>query len=359
MPTPPPVTNPPPEVTVNGAVVTPGTSYTVADVQALPVSSQKDTFLQGTSPRTFTFTGTPLFTLLSSNGLMDATPLDNYVVATGSDGYGIVYSMGEIDAAYRAGNIALVAYDDGTGTFPSIGGGGGLFRTTAPFDSKGGRYVSNLETLTVVDALACFARGTRIATPGGAVAVERLREGDTLLTQDGVARPVRWVGQRRIDCRRHRQPQQVWPVRIAAGAFGDGLPLRDLFLSPDHAVLTDGVLIPVRHLVNGTSIAQVRRGSVHYYHVELDRHDIVLAEGLPAESYLETGARASFSNGGGAVTLHPDFSTRVWEAEGCAPIVVTGPALDAARRRIAANAGALTAAGRDTRRDAKPGTRTR
>ena len=60
VPTPPPVTNPPPTVTLNGDVVSPGTAYTVSDVQALPVSTQTDTFLQGSTPKTFTFTGTPL-----------------------------------------------------------------------------------------------------------------------------------------------------------------------------------------------------------------------------------------------------------------------------------------------------------
>jgi len=159
VPAPPPVTNPPPRVTLNGDVVTPGKAYSVSDVQAMTVSSQKDTFLQDSTPKNFTFTGTPLITLLNSNGLTDTTPLDSYVVATGIDEYGIVYSMGEIDPTYRTGNVALVAYDDGTGTFPSISGGSSLFRTTAPFDSKGGRYVSNLETLAVTGALPCFAAG--------------------------------------------------------------------------------------------------------------------------------------------------------------------------------------------------------
>ena len=123
-------------------------------------------------------------------------------------------------------------------------------------------------------------------------------------------------------------------MRISAGAFGDGRPLRDLWLSPDHAVFVDDVLIPVRHLINGTSVVQVPMNEVTYYHVELPRHDVVLAEGLPAESYLDTGDRCNFDNGGGAVALHPDFSMRVWEAEGCAPLIVTGAQLAAVRQRL-------------------------
>jgi hypothetical protein len=335
VPTPPPVTNPPPTVTLNGDVVSPGTAYTVSDVQALPVSKQTDTFLQGSTPKTFTFTGTPLISLLNSNGLTDSTPLDSYVVATGSDGYGVVYSMGEIDPTYRAGNVALVAYDDGTGTFPSISGGNGLFRTTAPFDSKGGRYVSNLETLAVTSA-PCFAAGTRLATPDGPIAVEQLHADAFVLTASGNARPVRWIGHRRVDCARHPKPSLVWPVRIAAGAFGSGVPVRDLCLSPDHGVLIENVLIPIKYLANGISIVQEQRETVEYFHIELDDHDIIRAEGLPAESFLDTGQRSAFSHGGGAVALRPDFSARLWEAVGCAPLVVTGPALEIARQRLIA-----------------------
>jgi hypothetical protein len=73
---------------------------------------------------------------------------------------------------------------------------------------------------------------------------------------------------------------------------------------------------------------------VTYFHVELARHDVLLAEGLPAESYLETGQRANYANGGTVVRQFPDFAARAWDALGCAPLVVTGPALDAARERI-------------------------
>ncbi len=78
-----------------------------------------------------------------------------------------------------------------------------------------------------------------------------------------------------------------------------------------------------------------------YYHVELPAHGVLLAEGLPAESYLDTGDRTNFANGGGPIALHPDFASRVWEAEGCAPLVVTGPVLDATRRWVNALSAAV------------------
>ena len=179
--------------------------------------------------------------------------------------------------------------------------------------------------------LACFLKGTRIATGRGGVPVEDLRIDDQVITAHGHERPVVWIGHRRIDCRRHPDPRTIWPVRIAAGVFGSGRPHRDLWLSPDHAVFVDNVLIPVKHLVNGTSIAQVRVDEVTYYHVELPSHDAILAEGLPAESYLDTGDRSGFANGGDPVALYPDFASMVRDAEGFAPLIVTGPRLDAVR----------------------------
>jgi hypothetical protein len=113
------------------------------------------------------------------------------------------------------------------------------------------------------------------------------------------------------------------------------LPERDLWLSPDHAVFVNGVLIPVKLLINRTSIAQVRRDEVTYFHVEVQRHDVLLAEGLTVESYLDTGDRGRFANGGPVTTLHPDFSARAWEMSGCAELVQSGPVLDAVRQRLA------------------------
>jgi hypothetical protein len=187
----------------------------------------------------------------------------------------------------------------------------------------------------------CYLRGTRIATPVGERAIETLAAGDLVLTASGEARPIAWIGHRRVDCRRHPQPENVWPVRVHVGAFGGGLPHRDLFLSPDHAVFLDGVLIPVRYLINGASIVQEAAENVSYWHVELDRHDVIFAEGLPCETFLDTGNRAAFANGGASVQMHPDFALKVWEAKACAKLVLGGPRLTAAKRRLLAQAACL------------------
>jgi hypothetical protein len=187
-------------------------------------------------------------------------------------------------------------------------------------------------------AAPCFAAGTRIATARGLVAVESLRVGDRVVTESGALRAVVWLGHRRVECRRHPRPRDVLPVRVRAHAFAPQRPARDLNLSPDHAVKVSGALIPVRHLVNGASIAQIAVAAVTYWHVELPSHDVLLAEGLPAESFLDTGNRAAFANGGGVVALHPDFSRRVWAERGCAPLLTEGPALAEAHARLLARA---------------------
>jgi hypothetical protein len=166
-------------------------------------------------------------------------------------------------------------------------------------DGSGGTLIS----------VVCFAMGTRIATEGGDIAVEDLREGDHVITlQAGkaVCQPVRWIGRRRLDLRNNPNAWAVAPVRIRAGAFTDGVPLRDLLVSPDHAVLVNGGLIPARQLINHMSICQeTDRTSVEYFHIELESHSILLAEGLPVESYLDTGNRGFFGNSSEPVILHP------------------------------------------------------
>ena len=181
----------------------------------------------------------------------------------------------------------------------------------------------------------CYVRGARILTERGEIAVEDLRVGDLAVTASGEVRPVRWLGHRQVDVARHRDPAAVRPVRVVAGAFDEGLPHRDLWLSPGHNVACEGALMPISALVNGLSVAQVEVSEVEYWHVELDAHDVILAEGLPAESYLDTGNRAAFSNGGAFVEAHPDFQPRHW-AETCLPLVKQGPAVVAAKTRLLA-----------------------
>jgi hypothetical protein len=202
------------------------------------------------------------------------------------------------------------------------------------FISNGSETASAVATIDV----ACYCAGTRILTDHGEVPVEALATGDRVVTLGGALEPIVWIGHRTVDCRSHPAALGVWPVRIAAGAFGAGLPSRGLFLSPDHSVYVDGVLIPVKYLINDSSIVQEVRRTVSYYHIELKRHCIVMAENLPAETLLPGSDRSRFANGGSPATLSSDFHALNWEAAGYAPLVVTGPALEAVRRRLAQRA---------------------
>ncbi len=213
--------------------------------------------------------------------------------------------------------------------------------TTADFQ------VNDTTTDSIITA-TCYAAGTRILTPRGEIAVEHLREGDLVRTVSGRQQPIRWVGHRHVDFRHHPNRQRILPVRVAAHAFGPGMPKRALLLSPDHAVFVEDVLIPIRHLVNGTTVAQVERTAITYHHIELPHHDVLLAEGMPAESYLEAGARNAFADGAAVIQLHADFApardhyAMLWETEGYAPLVVAGGQLERTRERLARQARLLS-----------------
>jgi len=149
---------------------------------------------------------------------------------------------------------------------------------------------------------------------------------------------VIWTGQRTVDCRRHNDPSSVWPVRVCADAIAPGMPMRDLLLSPDHAVFIDETLVPVRALLNGLTVRQEPVDSIEYFHLELASHDVILAEGLPAETYLDTGNRNAFENAGPSLQLHPRFARLVHTALACAPFAESGRVVEQAHARILARA---------------------
>ena len=245
-------------------------------------------------------------------------------------------SMDFPDLTFSSGGSA--ALDTGTGILTVTEGGNQYQQTlSGTYTNVSFRVTpdTGIGTLVTMDSTApCFVAGTRIATDRGEVEVETLAPGDHVKLFDGRTAPIVWIGRRRVDCARHPLPELVWPVRVMAGAFAPGEPLRDLFLSPDHAVFVEDVLIPVKYLINGTSVAQLKVAEVMYFHVELADHDVLIAEGLPAESYLDTGDRSNFGNGGGAVTLHPNFSAHIWEGMGCAGLSCLAGKLTSVRRRL-------------------------
>ena len=164
-------------------------------------------------------------------------------------------------------------------------------------DSDGSVSTSTVLTETAT----CFLRGSLIATPSGDVAVEELDVGDLVnVLQDGacVAHPVVWAGRGRMDAARFDHRDEAFPVRIRQDAFATGMPARDLLVTPEHCILTEAGLVPARMLVNRASILIDRDlPEYEFFHIELDVHGILLAEGLATESYLDTGNRHLFADG--------------------------------------------------------------
>jgi hypothetical protein len=188
----------------------------------------------------------------------------------------------------------------------------------------------------------CFVRGTHIRTPQGEVLVENLTIGQPVSTVSGASQPVKWVGRRAYAAHFVGARAANCPVRIRQGALGDGLPHRDLYVSENHALYLEGALIEAGLVVNGRSIEHLRAWSepIEYFHVELERHDVIFAEGAPAETYLDCRNRFTFQNAESFRTLYPDF--RISDQVEWGPRLVSGPALDAVRARLSRCADSLT-----------------
>ena len=223
---------------------------------------------------------------------------------------------GSITGVTRAANAVTIS-----------AGGSAYTLNVAGVGAEGYKLVSDGQAGTFYEV--CFAEGTRIATPGAEVEVERLAVGD-LVTTLGGPRPVSWIGHRGVDVARLADPDGARLVRVRAGAFAAGIPHRDLLVTQDHCIFVDGAtkggrLIPARMLVNGRSII-IDRGIAAYtfYHVELAEHAILFAEGLTTESYLDTGNRSNFANSA-VPAIHPNFrpdaAHKSW-ADAAAPLCV-------------------------------------
>jgi autotransporter passenger strand-loop-strand repeat protein len=280
----------------------------------------------GTAAGTISFDGAG--TLNIAGSVMPTATLENFTGGDTINLTGISYEPGAFSFTW---GDSLVIVDGGKDYALTVGNLNWLWQYHVA-DNHG-----------TVQVLPCFAAGTRILTLNGEVAVEDLSVGDTVVTvrEDGpTEQKIIWTGRRSLDIARHAEPELVWPVRIRAGAFGPGLPERDLRVSPLHGLYIDGHLIEARALINGATVIQ-ERGTrwVTYHHIELAAHDILLAEGLPAESYLDTGSRNAFE-GEETLLLHPDFRP-LGDADFCVPIVREGAVLTTARQRLLDRAEAL------------------
>ncbi len=147
--------------------------------------------------------------------------------------------------------------------------------------------------------------------------------------------PIKWIRRRSYSGRFAPGPRKhILPICIKAGALDENVPRRDLWISPHHAMYLDGVLIEAKDLVNGVSIVQAERvDKVEYFHIELDSHDVIFAEGAPSESFIDDDSRNIFHNAHEFHALYPDVPKV--PARYCAPRLDAGYEVEAMRRRIA------------------------
>jgi Hint domain-containing protein len=154
----------------------------------------------------------------------------------------------------------------------------------------------------------CFLKGTQILTIQGERPIEDLQIGEMVLTVSGEAKPIKWIGRMRFE----RDGEVSWddevaPVKIGLGAFNGELPHSDLYVSCRHRILINGLLIPALDLINGTSITRlstIGADVVEYLHIELEGHDVILANGAPAETLEGNADRVDFDNFNEYVALY-------------------------------------------------------
>ncbi len=153
----------------------------------------------------------------------------------------------------------------------------------------------------------CFLSGTNILTERGEIPVEALNIGDLVKTAEGKLEPIKWIGRQTIEPSKVANPARGYPVQIRAGALGDNIPSRDLYTSPDHSLFVDGLLINAGALVNGISIISTKPVETFvYYHIELENHSLLIAEGASAESYLpQKETRDEYDNSAEYEQLYP------------------------------------------------------
>ncbi len=185
---------------------------------------------------------------------------------------------------------------------------------------------------------ASFCVGTRILTNRGRVRVEKLRLGEEVITPLHGPMPIRWIGHRIYGRHFARLNPNTVPVMVQAGAIEDGIPSRNLYISPLHNLFIEGILIPVGELVNGSSVVRCEQmDPIDYYNLELPVHSIVLAEDLPAESYVDRDDRAMFTSTSSVGQSDWAEQAPTWKA--CAPVAQPGPMIERVRARLALRAG--------------------
>ena len=290
--------------------------------------------------------GIETLSITLSSGFLTAAAADGVSITGGANG--AIKISGNIaqlndwlnDTNLGSAELAYVNHDNQPGTET----------ITLTLDDNGNTGFPALSATAsiTVDIVACYCPGTLIRTARGQKRVERLKIGDKVKTMSGAALPVKWIGRRSYSGRFVTGRKDILPVCIKAGALDDNVPKRDLWISPHHAMYfrdetRGGLLIEARHLVNGVSIVQAEHvDKVEYVHIELDTHDVIVAEGALSETFIDDDSRGVFHNAHEYDGLYPDDIRQ--PARYCAPRRDEGHEVEAVRRRLAQRAGLAGAA---------------
>lgn len=241
--------------------------------------------------------------------------------------------------------LASYTFSGVTYTLLRHAGGTSYLATTTPLSGgqidtafASGTIFQGTQALDNPDTV-CFLKGTRILTRTGYRPVESLAEGDEIQTLNHGWQPVRWVGHKEIQPRPHGGfAITELPIRIARDAFGAGLPVRDLWVSPNHAIFFRDHLIPAKHLVNGVTVTRDSGvENIVYYHVLLNRHAVIFSEALSTESYVPAENQDFFENADAIPDeLAKDMSCQIGPMmNDCYPRTSQGPAVETARAYLA------------------------
>lgn len=179
--------------------------------------------------------------------------------------------------------------------------------TNSPTPISSGSTDFNTTPVSFSAFLYCFEKSTLIKTPNGETPVFRLSVGDEIFSSDQRVIKVKWIGRQTLNPV-FAKLDRAMPIKISAGALGNDLPSQDLFVSPDHAMLVQGVLVHAKALVNNRTIMQMQSwpGDVEYYHIETENHELILANGAAAETFIDNVSRKEFDNWAEYETLYPN-----------------------------------------------------
>jgi Hint domain len=163
-------------------------------------------------------------------------------------------------------------------------------------ETADGNPMREMNFVNIDSVSPCFTPGTLIATPRGEVAVETLRAGDRIVTRDNGLQEIRWIGQKPLSWSDMAAASHLRPVMVRQGSLGNGLPERDMMVSPNHRLLVANdrtalyfdeheVLVSAKHLVGGAGVHAVESMQTTYIHFMCDQHEVVLSNGAWTESF--------------------------------------------------------------------------